>query len=356
MHTVSLNMVKPSPNPVRKTWDEDKMEELAASIKERGVIVPIKVRPANEAATALAKWDSVARPLTKDAVDLAPEMQQARASAEYEIVYGHRRTEAARRAGLVEIPAIIEEPDDTDALIQALIENIQREDMNPVDVARGLKRLMDATGATIADISRLRLVSEGYASSLLALLDETDEVLSMVQRGVRGRTAHNKSAFQEQPVITERQVRAVRGSGIEQPQERERILKQAAETRLTAEETRAVADAYKQADTPELKDAVLKTSGKLGDADAILRTAKIRIGVDPISRYQEEDKRQAFEDYDQAVKDFLDAMKLFDRMLKTAKQAAKFGKFSPEGASFAARRIDALIDELEQLKGELSHE
>ena len=75
MNEIPINKIHPSPNPIRKSWDEDKMEELTQSIKERGVIVPIKVRPNGDS---------------------------------YEVVYGHRRIEAAGRAQLHSIPAIVE--------------------------------------------------------------------------------------------------------------------------------------------------------------------------------------------------------------------------------------------------------
>jgi hypothetical protein len=95
---------------------------------------------------------------------------------------------------------------------------------------------------------------------------------------------------------------------------------------------------------------VLETSGKLGDVDSILTVARQKVGASAYSGRKEAEQRQAFMEYDQAVKDFLDAIKLFDRMIKTAQNAAKYGKFSPEGATFAVRRINRLIGELESLR------
>ncbi len=162
MQTIDIRLIRPSPNPIRKTWDEDKMNELAASIKEHGVISPIKVRPIskefNECRYHGLDWVEGAQLNEHDEAcsacehlrdihgiyqdwELEEDDSFVMGEPFLEIVYGHRRVEAARRAGLTEVPAIIDGIDDTDALIQALIENCQREDMNPIDEAKALKAL-----------------------------------------------------------------------------------------------------------------------------------------------------------------------------------------------------------------------
>ena len=103
---IPLELIRPSPNPIRTSWGEDGLRELTESIKEQGLIVPIKVRSIGDA---------------------------------YEIIYGHRRAEACRRAGMHEIECIVDGMDDTNALIQAWIENSQREDMSALDRARALR-------------------------------------------------------------------------------------------------------------------------------------------------------------------------------------------------------------------------
>lgn len=361
MFTVSLKLVRPSPTPIRKTWDEDKMNELAASIKERGVIVPIKVRPVSdkfrECRMHGLSWLEGVQLNEHDEScfycgelrgihgiyqdwELEEDEDLERGKPFLEIVYGHRRVEAARRAGLEEIPAIVEAAEDDQTLIEALIENIQREDMTSVDIALGLQALKELTGSTNDKLAQMfGWKSASAVGNYLQMLREDVLPVMMEHRGVL-----DANDFME--------VRA--GLGKEQHVAPDILRKTAAED-LTRAETRHVADAYKAAPTPELKAAVLNTSGKLGDADRILQVAQMNIGAAGLVERNEHERRQAFEDYDRAVKDFLDAMKLFDRMLKTARDAAKYGKFSAEGARFAVGRIDKLIDELETLKEVLSH-
>lgn len=140
---IRLDLITPSPHPIRSSWDEDKMNELTQSIREQGLIQPIKVRPV---------------------------------AGGYEIVYGHRRVEAARRAGFTEIDATVEAVDDTGTLIQALIENVQREDMAPLDTARALRALMDATGWSQKDIGRRGIMNQGHVSRLVGLLSLPDDI------------------------------------------------------------------------------------------------------------------------------------------------------------------------------------
>lgn len=308
MTTIDIRLIRPSPNPIRKTWDEDKMQELAASIRERGVIVPIKVRPVGD---------------------------------EYEVVYGHRRVEAARRAGLTEVPAIVEGIDDTDALIQALIENVVREDMTQTDEGAAYVALREA-GLSLNDMAQQTGKNRDWISRLIRLVgDVSYDIWAGVDRDLQ--------------VDAGVKAQHIRSSLANDVDAQRIVTRKVIDERLDREQARAVADAYKAATTPELKDAVLNTSGKLGDADRILQVAQMNIGAAGLVERNEQERRQAFEDYDRAVKDFLDAMKLFDRMLKTARDAARYGKFSPEGARFAVGRIDKLIDELETLKEALGN-
>ena len=132
---LNIDLIQPSPNPIRKTWDDDKMDELAQSIKEQGLIVPVKVRPTD--------------------------------NAHYEVVYGHRRVEACRRAGLDKVEAIIEGMDDTDTLIQALIENVQREDMNPIDKGKALVRLQEQTDNKVLVLTETNENKKTYSNNVI---------------------------------------------------------------------------------------------------------------------------------------------------------------------------------------------
>ena len=111
MELLDLDRITPAADQPRKTFDQGTLSELAMSIKERGVLEPIVVRPM---------------------VD-----------GKYEIVMGERRWRASQMAGLTQIPAIIRELDDEDASTDSLVENFQREDLNPVERARAIKRLLN---------------------------------------------------------------------------------------------------------------------------------------------------------------------------------------------------------------------
>ena len=110
LETVKLDELRPGSTQPRSTMTEEGLQELADSIRQQGIISPIIVRPADEG---------------------------------YEIIAGERRFRAARMAGLEEVPVIIRTVDQTQALAMALIENMQREDLNPLEEAAGIQRLID---------------------------------------------------------------------------------------------------------------------------------------------------------------------------------------------------------------------
>ena len=336
MHNINLNLVKPSPNPIRKSWDEQKMQELAQSIKEQGVIVPIKVRPVNEVAVhqkhALERYGSDGDTLVWDNPPNWDDPQ-------YEVVYGHRRVEAAKRAGLGEIPAIVESVEDDGALIQALIENLVREDMIPYERALGLRDLKTSSGWSGKKISdSLGWKSESSVNNYLALLKPE------LQESRINEIEDTFILFQAQA-----------GLGKEHRDALPKIIDKSVEQELNRRETRAVADAYAKADTPELKEAVLNTSGKLGDADRILQVAQGKLGKQAVLERYEEGKRLAYQEWDSAVKDLQDYFKLSSRMIKAAKNNVGYDRFSPEAAAFTIRKIDSQIEQLQDLREVLAN-
>ena len=117
--TVALEAIRANPEQPRRVFSSQALEELAASIREQGLLQPVLVRPVTGAGTA-----------------------------DYEIVAGERRWRAARLAGLREIPVLVREVDDAQSLSLALIENLQREDLNPVEQASGLQLLQTRCGMT----------------------------------------------------------------------------------------------------------------------------------------------------------------------------------------------------------------
>jgi ParB family transcriptional regulator, chromosome partitioning protein len=148
---VQLTALRPGKYQPRTRMDEASLAELADSIKVRGVIQPIVVRPVGE--------------------------------AQYEILAGERRWRAARIAGLQTVPVVIRDVPDEAALGIGLIENIQREDLNPLEEALGLQRLIKEFSLTHEDVARAIGRSRAGVTNLLRLLELSAPVQSMLQEG-----------------------------------------------------------------------------------------------------------------------------------------------------------------------------
>ncbi len=150
-HTLKLTQLQPGKYQPRTRMDEGSLYELAESIKAQGVMQPILVRPVG--------------------VD------------RYEIIAGERRMRAARLAGLDEVPVLVKDVPDESAAAMALIENIQREDLNPLEEAQGLKRLTEEFGLTHEMAAQAVGRSRSAASNLLRLLNLTEPVQQMLMAG-----------------------------------------------------------------------------------------------------------------------------------------------------------------------------
>tara|TARA_B100000941_G_scaffold110084_1_gene77164 strand:+ start:294 stop:1148 length:855 start_codon:yes stop_codon:yes gene_type:complete len=142
-----------NPYQPRQNFKEEKLEELANSIRKNGIIQPIAVRP--------SKSDS----------------------SKYEIVAGERRWLAAQRAGLHEIPITILDLSDVESLEVAIVENIQRDDLNPIEEAKGYKRLNEEFKYDHESISKLMSKSRSHISNTLRLLTLPSDVISMLEEG-----------------------------------------------------------------------------------------------------------------------------------------------------------------------------
>ena len=145
-------------------FDQTKLEELAQSIKKNGIIQPIAVR------------------------------QDKDDSDKYEIVAGERRWLAAQKAGLHEVPIVILDLDDNEALEVAIVENIQRDDLNIIEEAKGYKRLADEFGYDHEKISKFMSKSRSHVSNTLRLLNLPSDVIGMIEEG-------NLTAGQARPLI-----------------------------------------------------------------------------------------------------------------------------------------------------------
>ncbi len=151
--TVPMTQLQAGRYQPRTRMDEGALNELAASIKEQGVMQPILIRPVG----------------------------QKNGAESYEIIAGERRFRAAQLAGLTDMPALIKDVDDQTAAAMALIENIQREDLNPLEEAQALQRLIDEFDLTHAQAAEAVGRSRAAVSNLLRLLELPDEIRVLVQ-------------------------------------------------------------------------------------------------------------------------------------------------------------------------------
>ena len=150
---VPIEKVFPNPQQPRRSFGAEQLEDLAASIREKGVIQPLIVR------------------------------KRANAEGTFEIVAGERRWRAAQMAQLHELPVLVRTFDDTEVLEIAIIENIQRADLNPVEEAAGYKQLMEKFGHTQDKLSEVLGKSRSYIANLVRLLQLPEEVQAYLRDG-----------------------------------------------------------------------------------------------------------------------------------------------------------------------------
>ncbi len=151
LRRIPVDLVVANPRQPRTSFDDETLQALAESVRERGILQPVLVRPL--------------------------------AGGRYELIAGERRWRAAQLAGLDEVPALVRDRDDAEALEIALIENMAREDLNPVEEARACAALVEELGLTREDVGRRVGRSRVAVSNLLRLLDLPDEVLTLLERG-----------------------------------------------------------------------------------------------------------------------------------------------------------------------------
>lgn len=151
LRELPLAVIRPNPKQPRRRFDPDTIAALARSIADAGVIQPVIVRPLGD--------------------------------GRYELIAGERRLRAAREAGLEAIPALIRDEDDARRLQTALIENVAREQLNPVDEARACAALVEDLGLSKEELGRRVGRSRGAISNLIRLLDLPDPVLALLEEG-----------------------------------------------------------------------------------------------------------------------------------------------------------------------------
>ena len=188
---IEIGRIRPNPEQPRIQFKEEAIEELADSIAERGVLQPILLRPHGEG---------------------------------FEIVAGERRWRAAQRARLHTIPAIVREIDDTMAAEIALIENIQREDLNAIEEAEGFRQLIQKHGHTQDNVAKLVHKSRSHVANLLRLLDLPDFVRQSLVRGDISMGHARAVATAPDPEELAKEVIA-KGLSVRQTEERARFVK-----------------------------------------------------------------------------------------------------------------------------------
>jgi len=147
-----IEFLEPNPRNPRRNFDDSELSDLAQSIREHGIVQPVVVRPIAE-------------------------------SGRFEIIAGERRWRASQRAGLTEIPVIVRDVNDRVALELAIVENVQRADLNPVEEALGYQQLIDDHNYTQADLGQIIGKSRSHVANTLRLLKLSDDIRSMITDG-----------------------------------------------------------------------------------------------------------------------------------------------------------------------------
>ena len=186
-----IELIRPNPDQPRRRFDEAELEELAASIRGKGVLQPILVRP-------------------------------AMVGGEYQIVAGERRWRAAQRTGVRSIPALVRNLSDAEVLEIAIVENVQRIDLTPIEEAEGYRALIEKFGRTQADIADVVGKSRVHVTNVMRLLQLPQAVQALVREGKL--TAGHVRPFVGRP-------------------DAERLAREAAERQLTVRQAETLARA-----------------------------------------------------------------------------------------------------------------
>jgi len=215
---IPLELIKPDPDQPRKNFDEDEIKELAASIESVGLQSPILVRPFG--------------------------------NGTYQIVYGERRYRAFILLGKVTIPCIVKNVDDREKIHIQLIENLARVDLNPIEEACTIKRLISDVGYTHDKIAKMLGKSRSYVSNKLRLLNSPETLQAALEKGV----------------LTESHARVMLSA---EPESRVQILRKVIEEKMTVRDTKK----YVQESRNVSRETIEGSQGRNSDVD--VRTLKI---------------------------------------------------------------------------------
>lgn len=300
---IPIKDLSPSKDQVRTIFNEEKLDELALSIKKQGQEVPIKVRPNGKG---------------------------------YEIIYGHRRTEASKRAGLKTVIAIVEDVDDTEALRKQVVENEYRERVSDIERARGYLNLLEKIGCSQRKLAPKLGVSPQYLGTLLNGLTAVDEGIKVYNRDGSGDVnLHNTQM-----------VNRLHGNLSDKRKVADKINSEA----LTQKQILDVVKAYNSASNKTQKRRVIKVKHPKGLASFNHAVSAVELK----GRRSIEKRRQAELTDDPIVKNYLDAITVYRNAIKEAMKSSI--RFAPEAIRFVIRRHNLVTKEMLALKEELENE
>lgn len=237
---IKVKDIVPGPFQAREAVE---VEELSQSIKEHGLLVPIKVRPKGD---------------------------------KYELIFGYRRVAALKAAGVEEVDAIVADVTDEEARVEALIENVQRENLEPIELAKALQDLKDSTGWSNREVERRLGWGHPRVRQILSVLEIAKDLQPLLGRGEGGITEPDKP-------LTIGHVARVRGSP---PEIRDAVLRKAAKEGLTRAQTRELAEAMEMAETVEVRRKILETTITTRKEEITLR-AKREVLLDQFAQVRE---------------------------------------------------------------------
>jgi len=279
---IETGKINPNPFQPRKEFDEARLKDLAESIRQYGVLQPIVV--------------------TRKEV----QKEDGGIVVEYELISGERRLRAAKIAGLNEVPVLLRSAKDLEKLELSLIENIQRQDLNPIEKAESYKKLTEEFGLTHDEAAKRLGISRAQFSNFLRLLNLPDNV----QKGL----AENKISLGQAKVLLE----------VKDDNKREQIYRQAAATGMTVEDTKKQVDKVKVhayireiKKDPQIRDWEIKMQEKLNTKVSIRRRGSWG-GIIEIEYYSEEEIGENF-DKETIIK-FIENIGKYKKALKNSKK------------------------------------
>ncbi len=247
LRQLPVELISPNPNQPRRAFDEEALLALAESIRVRGVLQPVLVRPV--------------------------------VGGRYELVAGERRWRAARLADLEMIPAVIRSQDDAGSLEVALIENMAREDLNPVEEARACAALVEELGLSREDVGLRVGRSRVAVSNLIRLLDLPDEAIALLERGELSE-GHGRALLTSDDHAVRRQLArdaAAQGWSVRELEARARTATAPTAERRPRRRRRAVIHPDQQAAIEQITDAFGLALGR--DIDVSARGSEYRAEI-----------------------------------------------------------------------------